>query len=443
MVEIVRTSVFTSMRPDTIVGCPREIMIDGFYEANFDVHKFVTKYMTEKCVDIALASEMLYLTTVPDAYDIGIIITGDKDFIPALEKVRLRAKRVAICSVRYNCNKDLANAESRIRDFDMIWLDDFVNSLIVPRTKTGTTDAENKLLDVILNCIKDNGGHMFSRSIGRVLHDAPLGNGLNALTALKGSYQSLRLFLERFPDIFCLEMFEGVHEFSVTLKEQNEAVRKEEGGANGEDGDENDTDISETDEAYLLGKATVSEVESEEDGRKAPLMSIEEVNSVLFELIVKVLQLNPGLYPSRELGRKLKESPIENSHKDASNALELLKLKHKSLYAFIAARKEYFDLTFSKGDKEFFVTLKSNLQHRSDGDGNDEDEDGEDDNTISLVSIRRRSGDGNQPYSIEELQQMTVKSLRELLREAGQSHSGTKAVLIERSLRLQTASHPR
>ena len=37
--------------------------------------------------------------------------------------------RVAICSVRYNCNKDLANAESRIRDFDMIWLDDFVNRL--------------------------------------------------------------------------------------------------------------------------------------------------------------------------------------------------------------------------------------------------------------------------------------------------------------------------
>lgn len=40
MVEIVRTSVFTSMRPDTIVGCPREAMIDGFYEANFDVHKY-------------------------------------------------------------------------------------------------------------------------------------------------------------------------------------------------------------------------------------------------------------------------------------------------------------------------------------------------------------------------------------------------------------------
>lgn len=46
-------------------------------------------------------------------------------------------------------------------------------------------------------------------------------------------------------------------------------MRKEEGEGNG---DEDDTDISETDEAYLLGKATVPEVETEEE---APIMSIE------------------------------------------------------------------------------------------------------------------------------------------------------------------------
>ena len=142
------------------------------------------------------------------------------------------------------------------------------------------------------------------------------------------------------------------------------------------------------------------------------------------------------------MGRKLKESPIDNSHKDASNALELLKLKHKSLYAFIAARNEYFDLTFTKGAKEFFVTLKSDVQHTSSDDG-----DGDDDDANSIISTsstqRRSSSDGNQPYSIEELQQMTVKALRDLLKEAGQSYSGTKAVLIERSLRLQTASHQR
>ena len=32
---------------------------------------------------------MLYLATVPDAYDVAVIITGDKDFMPAMQKTRL------------------------------------------------------------------------------------------------------------------------------------------------------------------------------------------------------------------------------------------------------------------------------------------------------------------------------------------------------------------
>lgn len=111
--------------------------------------------MTEKCVDIALAVEMLYMTTIPDAYDIAIIVTGDKDFLPVLEKVRLRAKRVAICSVRNNCNKDLIKAESRTRDFEMIWLDDLVNQLLLPKsdwtTKGQASESEKKILDIIVN----------------------------------------------------------------------------------------------------------------------------------------------------------------------------------------------------------------------------------------------------------------------------------------------------
>ena len=32
---------------------------------------------------------MLYLATVPNAYEIACIVTGDKDFIPALQKTRM------------------------------------------------------------------------------------------------------------------------------------------------------------------------------------------------------------------------------------------------------------------------------------------------------------------------------------------------------------------
>ncbi len=38
-VEIVRTSVFTSMRSDTGIGSSRERMLADLYEANFDVHR--------------------------------------------------------------------------------------------------------------------------------------------------------------------------------------------------------------------------------------------------------------------------------------------------------------------------------------------------------------------------------------------------------------------
>ena len=154
------------------------------------------------------------------------------------------------------------------------------------------------------------------------------------------------------------------------------------------------------------------------------------------------MQRNRGPYPSRELGRKLKECPIENTHDNISNALELLKFKHKSLYAFIAARKEYFDLTFGEGEKEFFVTLKSN-EGVVDYDNDDDKDDEKTTKTTTTpqpASSPIQSGiDRKQSYSVKELQRKTIKELRELLREAGVSYSGTKAVLIERSLGLQTA----
>jgi uncharacterized LabA/DUF88 family protein len=51
----------------------------------------------EKCVDIALASSMLYYAAIPNAYDIAIAVIGDSDFTPMLQSVRRLGKRVAIC----------------------------------------------------------------------------------------------------------------------------------------------------------------------------------------------------------------------------------------------------------------------------------------------------------------------------------------------------------
>jgi uncharacterized LabA/DUF88 family protein len=68
-----------------------------------------------------------------DSY-ILVIVTGDKDFMPALSKTRQKGKRVAICSMRNSCNRDLVRPDAGIRDFDMIWLDDNIEDLVVPRS---------------------------------------------------------------------------------------------------------------------------------------------------------------------------------------------------------------------------------------------------------------------------------------------------------------------
>src|SRR5437899_1040965 len=85
----------------------------------------------EKCVDISLATSMLYFAAVPQAYDIAITVIGDQDFKPVLQHVRRLGKRVAIASIRDSCAPELADSrdEARVKDFDVIWLDDLVEKL--------------------------------------------------------------------------------------------------------------------------------------------------------------------------------------------------------------------------------------------------------------------------------------------------------------------------
>jgi len=85
----------------------------------------------EKCVDIALATSMLYFAAIPYAYDIAIAVVGDQDFKPVLQHVRRLGKRVAIASIKGSCAPDFADPrdEARVKDFDIIWLDDLLHKL--------------------------------------------------------------------------------------------------------------------------------------------------------------------------------------------------------------------------------------------------------------------------------------------------------------------------
>jgi len=85
----------------------------------------------EKCVDISLATSMLYFAAIPFAYDIAIAVVGDQDFKPVLQHVRRLGKRVAISSIKGSCSDDLSDPtdQARIKDFDLIWIDDLLHKL--------------------------------------------------------------------------------------------------------------------------------------------------------------------------------------------------------------------------------------------------------------------------------------------------------------------------
>lgn len=85
----------------------------------------------EKCVDIALATNMLYYAAIPQAYDIAIAVVGDRDFMPMLQSVRRLGKRVAIASIKNSCAPEFADPhdDARVKDYDIIWLDDLLQKL--------------------------------------------------------------------------------------------------------------------------------------------------------------------------------------------------------------------------------------------------------------------------------------------------------------------------
>ena len=85
----------------------------------------------ERCVDISLATAMLYYAAIPYAYDIAVAVVGDQDFKPVLQHARRLGKRVAIASIKGSCTPEFADPrdEARVKDFDIIWLNDLLTEL--------------------------------------------------------------------------------------------------------------------------------------------------------------------------------------------------------------------------------------------------------------------------------------------------------------------------
>lgn len=268
-VEVVRTSIFTSALENTPIQGLRATTIDEWYRSNFEVHLLKTperkegEKAQEKCVDIMIAVEMLYMATVPNAYDVAVLITGDKDFIPALQKTRQAAKRCAIASVRNSCNKDLTRHDLHIRDFDLIWLEDHLAGFMVAKHSfqlpVHVSDRLRQLVCSHLQALP--GQRSSSREVGRFLQmhnvrQGPDDGETNALVVLKQAHGSLRAFLETHDEFRVFLMPDNNLEYGIQwvgkgagrVEEEDEGVGKEVGdvvGGAGEDlGAETDSEFS-------------------------------------------------------------------------------------------------------------------------------------------------------------------------------------------------------
>ena len=109
----------------------------------------------EKCVDVALATSLVFNATLPDFFDVAIVVVGDSDFVPALRKVRSLGKQIIIASIRGACSPifhsekhTLVNISNdrgwggAIKDYDVIWLNDYAEELRFVRYSEHFLDCE-------------------------------------------------------------------------------------------------------------------------------------------------------------------------------------------------------------------------------------------------------------------------------------------------------------
>lgn len=138
-IEVSRVSVYSSMHRETSKDSRRYEMFSEMIKAGFDVNMMETTGPNEKGVDIQLAVDMLYYATVPDAYDVALLLTGDKDFLPALIRCRQKGKRVGLVSMRTGsvAFEDTPN----LKDYDTIWLEDYLSQWIRKMTPEELTKS--------------------------------------------------------------------------------------------------------------------------------------------------------------------------------------------------------------------------------------------------------------------------------------------------------------
>jgi NYN domain len=238
-VEIVSSTVFTSYRPETSPSSFRYKMFDGLKRAGYDVHMMETLGEAEKCVDIALAVELLHADC-----DVAILLTGDKDFLPAMARTRSPTRKLGLVTMRRSCNRALyEDPVGVILDYNVVWLDDYIDQFVVPMDQLGSGAATGggggppvlSLFTVIkiLNdfIAKSPVGRVSSRDVGRYLKSLELDSSTTVSDEVKRGFGGLRHLLRMLKDVYRINVVnseareDGAFPFMIELVEGTASQR--------------------------------------------------------------------------------------------------------------------------------------------------------------------------------------------------------------------------
>ena len=64
--------------------------------------------VVQKETDVSLACEMVEHALL-DHYDVAIVVSGDRDFVPAMKKVQSAGKRVEMAALKHTCSEEAIN----------------------------------------------------------------------------------------------------------------------------------------------------------------------------------------------------------------------------------------------------------------------------------------------------------------------------------------------
>ena len=86
----------------------------------------------QKEVDVSLACELLSHALL-DHYDVAIVVSGDRDFVPAIKKVQEAGKRVEVASFRANLSEEVKRFADVYYELDDIPFFGLKSPTILPR----------------------------------------------------------------------------------------------------------------------------------------------------------------------------------------------------------------------------------------------------------------------------------------------------------------------